>query len=55
MINRLQAAGFAAAVTRRTVNGTVYWVVYVPPGPDINQTIMQLKNAGFESFPVFQN
>ncbi|GHT98617.1 hypothetical protein FACS1894142_5180 [Spirochaetia bacterium] len=55
MINRLKAAGFAAAVTQRTVNGTVYWVVYVPPGPDINQTIMQLKNAGIESFPVFQN
>ncbi|MDR1248489.1 MAG: SPOR domain-containing protein [Treponema sp.] len=50
---RLAARGFAAEVDRKTVNGVVYWAVSVAPGKDPNQTIMRLKDAGFESFPVF--
>jgi hypothetical protein len=50
---RLKSAGFSSAVSRRMVNGAEYWVVTVPPGQDVNKTIMELKNAGFESFPVF--
>jgi hypothetical protein len=50
---RLQAAGFAPALSRRRVNGTDYWAVSVPPGQDMSQTILRLKDAGFESFPVF--
>jgi hypothetical protein len=50
---RLSAKGFAATVSRKPVNGVVYWVVSVAPGEDSNRTIMRLKDAGFEAFPVF--
>jgi tetratricopeptide (TPR) repeat protein len=50
---RLAAKGFAAEVGRKTVNGVAYWAVSVAPGKDPNRTIMRLKDAGFESFPVF--
>jgi hypothetical protein len=50
---RLSAKGFAAELGRKTVNGVMYWVVSVAPGEDPNRTIMRLKDAGFESFPVF--
>jgi hypothetical protein len=50
---RLRAAGFTPAVSTRRVNGTDYWAVNVPPGQDTGQTILRLKDAGFESFPVF--
>jgi hypothetical protein len=50
---RLSAQGFAATVSRKPVNGVVYWAVSVAPGEDANWTIMRLKDAGFESFPVF--
>jgi hypothetical protein len=53
MAERLKAAGFEAHVSPRTVNGTAYWAASVPSGPDINRTILALKNAGFESFPVY--
>jgi hypothetical protein len=50
---RLAAKGFAATVSQKPVNGVLYWVVSVAPGEDSNRTIMRLKDAGFESFPVF--
>jgi hypothetical protein len=50
---RLAARGFAATVSQKLVNGVVYWAVGVAPGEDPNRTIMRLKDAGFESFPVF--
>jgi hypothetical protein len=53
MAERLKTAGFDARVSPRTVSGTAYWAVNVPSGPDINRTILALKNAGFESFPVY--
>ena len=53
MAERLKKAGFTALISRRRVNGTEYWVVGVPPGENMNDTILALKNAGFESFPVY--
>jgi tetratricopeptide (TPR) repeat protein len=54
MARRLKEAGFDARLRRRTVNGTGYWAVSVPPGPDMNGTIRTLKEAGFDSFPVYE-
>jgi hypothetical protein len=54
MAERLRSAGFNALVTRRRVNGTEYWAVGVPPEDNPNETILKLKNAGFESFPVYE-
>ena len=51
--DRLKNAGFSPALVRRTVNGSAYWAVTVPAGANVTQTIQQLKNAGFESFPLF--
>jgi hypothetical protein len=53
MAERLKAAGFTPLVSRRTVNGAEYWAVSVSAGSDMTAAIMRLKNAGFESFPVF--
>jgi cell division septation protein DedD len=53
MTEKLKAAGFSSAVVQRSVNGNEYWAVEVPSGGDVNGTILRLKNAGFESFPVF--
>ena len=52
MADRLIKAGFWPEITCRTVNGNEYWTVMVSAGSDVNQTIRELKNAGFESFPV---
>jgi hypothetical protein len=52
-VARLAAKGFAATISQKLVNGVSYWAVSVAPGEDSNQTIMRLKDAGFESFPVF--
>jgi tetratricopeptide (TPR) repeat protein len=53
LADRLREAGFGVTITRRTVNGTGYWAVGVPPGPDHNRMILLLKDAGFEAFPVY--
>ncbi|MDR0761153.1 MAG: SPOR domain-containing protein [Treponema sp.] len=53
MAEQLKKAGFTPLITRRRVNGTEYWAVGVPPGENMNDTIRALKNAGFESFPVY--
>jgi DedD protein len=50
---RLKSAGFAAELTRRRAAGADYWVVTVPPGEDMSRTGFLLRDAGFESFPVF--
>lgn len=55
MIDRLNAKGFNGTISRKTVSGTTYLQVTLPPGADSNQTIMRLKDAGFESFPVFSD
>jgi hypothetical protein len=54
MAERLRRGGFTPLVTRRRVNGTEYWAVGVSPGENMNDTILALKNAGFESFPVYE-
>ncbi|MDR1279178.1 MAG: SPOR domain-containing protein [Treponema sp.] len=51
--DRLRSAGFSPRITRRTVNGNEYWAAGVSAGQDMNQMILRLKNAGFESFPVY--
>jgi cell division septation protein DedD len=53
MADRLRAAGFIPEVAARVVNGASYWSVTVPPGDDSSVTTLRLKDAGFESFPVF--
>ncbi|MDR2485057.1 MAG: SPOR domain-containing protein [Treponema sp.] len=54
MAERLKTAGFEAVITRRTANDEgIYWVVTVPAGIDIHRTTAQLKDKGFDSFPVF--
>jgi hypothetical protein len=53
MAERLSKAGFSPQIVRRQVSNDQYWAVTVPGASDINKTIMELKNAGFESFPVF--
>jgi cell division septation protein DedD len=54
MAARLKSAGFTAIITRRRVNGTEYWAVGVSPGQNMNETILKLRDAGFESFPVYE-
>jgi hypothetical protein len=53
LAGRLRNAGFAPVVSIKTVNGTAYWAVGVLPGADHNATILLLKDAGFEAFPVY--
>ncbi|MCL2271140.1 MAG: hypothetical protein FWC24_07355, partial [Treponema sp.] len=48
----LRKAGFTATVSRKLVNGVVYWAVTVPAGQDSRTTTADLKKAGFDSFPV---
>jgi hypothetical protein len=54
MAERLRREGFTPLVTRRRVNGTEYWAVGVSPGENMNDMILALKDAGFESFPVYE-
>jgi cell division septation protein DedD len=51
--DRLKVAGFEGIIKERDVKGTTYWAVNVVPGSDINRTILQLHEKGFDSFPVF--
>jgi hypothetical protein len=53
MVSRLVSQGFTAELSQKPVNGVTYWVVTVPPGENSRQTGMRLKDAGFESFPIF--
>ncbi|GHU61096.1 hypothetical protein FACS189445_2730 [Spirochaetia bacterium] len=53
MVSRLTARGFKPEIRKKLVNGVTHWVVTIPPGENFNQTILKLKDAGFESFPVF--
>jgi hypothetical protein len=50
---RLKTAGFSPSLVRRAVNGGDYWAVTVPAGQNITRAIQELRNAGFESFPLF--
>jgi len=48
----LRQAGFSPSIEQRTVNGNEMWAVTVPAGTDQGRTIRELRQAGFESFPV---
>jgi cell division septation protein DedD len=52
LLEKLRAAGFPALTARQARTGGDYTAVYVRPGPDINQSIRDLKAAGFDSFPI---
>jgi hypothetical protein len=54
LTERLKRAGFQPDIVRREVKGAGYWAVIVPAGNDMGRTIIRLKDAGFESFPIFQ-
>jgi hypothetical protein len=49
---QLKATGFTPSINRRYVNGKDHWSVTVPAGTNMNQTIQELKKAGFDSFPL---
>ena len=53
MSDRLRTAGFTPVINQRTVNGAVNWIVGAAPGPDPSRTQQQLRDRGFEFFPVF--
>jgi tetratricopeptide (TPR) repeat protein len=52
--DRLRDAGFESAVSRRAAaDGSVFWAVTVPPGPDAERTISRLREKGFDSLRLF--
>ena len=51
-VEQLRRAGFSAGLERRLVSGREQWAVIVTAAGDTNQVILQLRNAGFESFPL---
>ncbi|MDR1302950.1 MAG: SPOR domain-containing protein [Treponema sp.] len=53
MATELKSLGFEAVVVPRRVNGTSFWAVTVPSGPDLQKTKVQLEEKGFEAFSVF--
>ncbi|GAB1481585.1 hypothetical protein MASR2M78_04000 [Treponema sp.] len=55
MVKRLESKGFKAEVSSRLVDTEKYWVVTVPLASKVRDIdlILRLKDAGFESFPIF--
>jgi hypothetical protein len=51
---RLKKSGFTAEVSRKTAAGAEYWAVTVPGGASQQRTIIALKDAGFDAFPVYE-
>ena len=51
-VTKLKQAGFSPSIEQRAVNGNEMWAVTVPAGTDQARTIRELRQAGFESFPV---
>ena len=51
-ITNLRQAGFSPSIEQRIVNGSEMWAVTVSAGTDQGRTIRELREAGFESFPV---
>jgi tetratricopeptide (TPR) repeat protein len=48
----LRQAGFSPSIEQRIVNSGEMWAVTVPAGTDTNRSIRELREAGFESFPI---
>jgi cell division septation protein DedD len=53
LAERLRNNGFTPVVSKKTVSGKEHWIVGVEPGSNPSQTMLLLKDKGFESFPVF--
>ncbi len=53
LVKELSEKGFAAVVERRERGGKSLWVVLVPAGSDSQATLLRLKDAGYEAYPVF--
>ncbi|HOX13203.1 MAG TPA: SPOR domain-containing protein [Spirochaetia bacterium] len=53
LVKELSGKGFAAVVERRERGGKPLWVVLVPAGADSQATLLRLKDAGYEAYPVF--
>lgn len=53
LVREMAARGFAPVLERRERGGTPLWVVLVPPGVDAQSTLLRLKDAGYEAYPVF--
>ncbi len=51
LVDRLKKAGFAPRVVKK--DNPPVWTVLVDAGSDSQATLMKLKDAGFEAFPVF--
>ncbi len=53
LVRRLAARGFSAQLADKTVRGEKLIAVAVDPGADIDATVLRLKDAGFEAFPLY--
>jgi hypothetical protein len=53
LAERLTAKGFSVSVSPRTVGAATHHAVTVDPGASAEETAMRLKDAGFESYPLF--
>lgn len=53
LVRELSGKGFSAVVERRERGGKSLWVVLVPAGEDSQATLLRLKDAGYEAYPVF--
>ncbi len=53
LVKELKSRGFAPVLERRERGGKPLWVVLVPPGADAPSTLLRLKDAGYEAYPVF--
>jgi len=51
-VAKLRQAGFSPSIEQRVVNGNEIWAVTVSAGTDQVRTIKELREAGFESFPI---
>jgi tetratricopeptide (TPR) repeat protein len=48
----LRQAGFSPSIEQRIINSGEMWAVTVQAGADTNRVIRELREAGFESFPI---
>ena len=53
LLQRLLSKGFSGKIQERRVKEVIYWSVVVPAGNDSDATVLRLKDAGFEAFPLF--
>jgi len=53
LIRELAGKGVKASLERKERGGRPLWVVLVPAGTDSQATLLRLKDAGYEAYPVF--